>query len=260
MAKSPKRAKPVPLTKAQLQTDAGQELLDLAEAVTDDGLVSAAEVTRLHRWLHRHADEDLPAVGFLNEEVDQLREDEKKGDSWPRRRLHRALERVLPQALREQAKGKRKEAEALEFAWGSLPEAEPPAPAVVLPQPVMQAGVATLLCPMPDVPLKRLRAAVAARVARREVTDKDMLRDLTDPPKKEPKKAVKKVEPASEASEGVVRVENLPTPDPIARVKVSAEVVARSRYRGELLWFDGKPWAVFMDPDDSDCRYAQVVA
>lgn len=256
MAKK-KAAKPVPLTKAQLNTDAGQELLALADAITEDGLVSKAEVTRLHRWLHRNDSADIPAVAFLNEEVDQLRADEEAGDTWPRRRLHRALERVLPKALREEAKSRRQDAEALAFDWGPHPDAEP---VVARPQPVMRGKIETLLLPVPEVPLKRLRSAVAARVARGEMTDKDVLRDLSDPPKKEPKKPAKAKKAAPPAVVEPPRAENLPTPDPIARVRPLAEVVVRCRYRGEMLWFDGRAWAVFMDPDDADCRYAQVVA
>lgn len=196
MAKA-KRAKPVPLTKEQLQSDAGQELLELASTITEDGLVSAAEVTRLHRWLHKHASEKLPAVAFLNDEVDQLRADEKEGGTWPRRRLHRALERVLPKALREEAEGRRKEAESLAFDWGNRPvPARPP--------PVMR----------PEVPTLALPAG------------------------------------ASNETTGSV----------VTRVELTAEVVARSRYRGEMFWYEERVWAVFKDPKDAGTRYAQVVA
>ena len=126
MAKKSARRSPVTLSEQQLATEAGRELLELAHSITEDGLVEPAEVTRLHRWLHRHANAGLPAIAFLNAQVDQLREDEKAGDTWPRRRLHRALERVLPMALREKAKAVRKEAETLEFAWAPR-HPDPPA-------------------------------------------------------------------------------------------------------------------------------------
>lgn len=52
----------------------------------------------------------------------------------------------------------------------------------------------------------------------------------------------------------------LPTLCAIARVRPPAEALARSRYRGEMFWFENRVWAVFTDPEDNDCRYAQEVA
>lgn len=258
--KRPSPVSPVPLTKAQLQTDAGKELLELVEAITDDGLVSKAEVTRLHRWLHRHESENLPAVAFLGEEVDQLRKDEEAGETWPRRRLHRALERVLPKDLREVAKERRQDAEALAFNWGPKADDSPP----VRREPAMREKTATLLLPAPELPMKVARRMVEERIKRGEMKASDILRDLTDPPPKVPKKPEgakgKKKTDAKKADPppaDVTRATNLPTPDPIARVVVSTAVVARSRYRGEMLWFDERAWAVFIDPEDTDCRYAQ---
>jgi hypothetical protein len=254
MAKA-KRAKPIPLTKEQLQSDAGQELLELAEAITEDGLVSATEVTRLHRWLHKRASEKLPAVDFLNDEVDQLRADEKEGGTWPRRRLHRALERVLPKALREEAKERRKGAESLAFHWGTQSA----------PRPAMRPDVPTLLLQVPDVPMRRIRAAVAQRLARHEMASADVLRDLADPPtrtsSKEPAPTSSApVESTSEPAGRPTGSQNQPTLAPVARVQPTSEAVARSRYRGEIFWFEDRAWAVFTDPEDSDCRYAQVVS
>ena len=125
----------------------------------------------------------------------------------------------------------------------------------------MKVKAPTLLLPVPEVPLKRLRAAVATRVANGEMAQTDVLRDLSDPPKKEPKKPAKAKKAAKVQAPPVEppRAENLPTPDPIARVKPPTQVVARCRYRGEMLWFDNRAWAVFMDPEDADCRYAQEV-
>jgi hypothetical protein len=228
----PKRPNRVTLTKAQVQTEAGQELLGQALAITDDGLVSAGEVTKLRRWLHRNTALNVPAVAFLNDVVDQLRADQKKGDSWPRRRLHRALERVLPKALRSEAKGRRQEAESLAFNWSPRP-----VPRSMVP--VMRPGAHTLLLPLPGVPLERLKAAVAERLAAGSVRKADVLIDLSGPPL------------PSSASPSQPRA--------LARIVPPAEVVLRSRYCGAMLWFDECAWAAFVDPQDPDCRYAQRV-
>lgn len=231
MSKS-KRAKPVTLTRAQLQTDAGQQLLAQALAVTDDGLVSANEVTKLHRWLHNYASTKLPAIAFLNDVVDQLRADKKKGDSWPRRRLHRALERVLPRALRAEVKERRQEAESLTFNWGARPVPRPP-------EPVMRPDVPTLLLRVPGVRMERLKAAVAERLASGGGTKAEVLVDFSNLPA-----------PGATSP---------PLPRALARVIPPVDVVARSRYGGAMLWFEDRVWAEFTDAQDADCRYAQQV-
>jgi hypothetical protein len=168
-------------------------------------------------------------------------------------------------ARRKRSTPKTEREGTLAFNW-SAPAPEPMPPLRVVDEPSMRAGVPTLLCPRPGVPMPRLRTAIERRVARGQMKHGDVLRDLADPPKKEPKKKAKKPSKTSKTGEhsntndAVQGLENLATPRPIAVVKASRVVVARSRYRGEIIWFDGKAWAVFTDPADAECRYAQALA
>jgi len=124
----------------------------------------------------------------------------------------------------------------------------------------MRPGAPTLLLPVAGVSLARLRASIASRLARRELAQADVLRDLSDPPKQGAQTKSDPTEVASETAGRLTGAMGLPTLGAIARVRPPAEAVARSRYRGEMFWFESRAWAVFADPEDADCRYAQEVA
>lgn len=103
----------VSLTKAQLQSEIGAELISLCQTVTDDGSLSDAEVDALKTWLAEHRTSDLPAIAFLISTVERILED---GVVTPteRKELHKALERVLPPEIRADSVDKRREIEKQE--------------------------------------------------------------------------------------------------------------------------------------------------
>jgi hypothetical protein len=109
------RRRTVPLTKTQLQTEAGAELLALCERITADGRVTDDEVKELEAWLARHETTDLPAVAFLRTCVSAILEDAIVTPS-ERRDLSQALERVLPPEQRRKAREARQKSEQEEWA------------------------------------------------------------------------------------------------------------------------------------------------
>jgi hypothetical protein len=100
----------VTLTKAQLASRAGADLVVLCQNMTEDGHIDNQEVLDLIRWLERYRDEDIPAIGFLVETVNHIMAD---GIITERERsdLQKAVERVLPSDLRQGAASRRREAE-----------------------------------------------------------------------------------------------------------------------------------------------------
>jgi hypothetical protein len=104
----------VPLTRAQLQTAAGAELLVLCQTITEDGSIKEDEVSALRDWLQRNHDSDLPSVEFLTSTVEKIIADGRV-DEWERRDLHKALERVLPPEQRARAVEARREADYREI-------------------------------------------------------------------------------------------------------------------------------------------------
>lgn len=54
-----------PLTEAQLETQAGMELLALCQTMTEDGSALDREISDLREWLERNRESDFPSVGFL---------------------------------------------------------------------------------------------------------------------------------------------------------------------------------------------------
>jgi hypothetical protein len=99
------------LTKTQLETPAGAELLSLCQTITEDGRVSEAEVTALRDWLSRNRDSGLPSEDFLIATVEEILADGRITHD-ELEDLHEALETVLPPDLRKGAQGKRREAAA----------------------------------------------------------------------------------------------------------------------------------------------------
>lgn len=124
------RLRRVTLTKAQRSTPAGAELIALLAELSDDGIVTRDEMTRLKAWLEVDRGIEFEACAFLYEVVDTIAADgeitEAELDS-----LALAIERVLPpetrkavadqrkarlRALREQSVRKRAEARQQERA------------------------------------------------------------------------------------------------------------------------------------------------
>jgi hypothetical protein len=106
------------LTKSEIATRAGVELLSLCSNITEDGSVSNDEIQQLRDWLAQNQSEPMPAIAYLSTLVNRIVAD---GRITPneRKELHRALERVLPKDHREIAIQRR---EALEIEeWKHRP-------------------------------------------------------------------------------------------------------------------------------------------
>lgn len=103
------------LTKSQLQTGVGAELLALCQAVTEDGVLSKEEIVALRRWLTVNRAADLPAVAFLVATVERIIADGKVTRDEVQD-LYAAIEAVLPPEARKQAVSARRAAEAEERA------------------------------------------------------------------------------------------------------------------------------------------------
>jgi hypothetical protein len=105
----------VSLTKAQLRTELGAELLSLCQSTTADGRLATEEIEGLREWLTEAGAADLPAVSYLKEIVERILAD---GHITPEeyKELHKAVETVLPAELRKQASAARRDIEGAEKA------------------------------------------------------------------------------------------------------------------------------------------------
>jgi hypothetical protein len=102
------RARRITLTKAQVASSVGRELLDVLVRITDDGEIELSEVRELQAWLERNerSIENIPAVGWLSEVVGGILAD---GEITTEEHVEliRAVERVLPLEERATAQVKR---------------------------------------------------------------------------------------------------------------------------------------------------------
>jgi hypothetical protein len=102
----------VSLSRAQLASQAGADLLSLCQAVTSDGSLADEEIKEIQAWLLEHRTTDLPAISFLIPIVEGIlqdgvvTEDEKK-------QLFVAIERVLPAEIRSISKSARRAVETV---------------------------------------------------------------------------------------------------------------------------------------------------
>lgn len=104
----------ISLSKKQIETPAGAELLALCESVKADGQLSKDDIVRLAKWLRTNRECDLPAVAFLADVVERIVAD-KVVSAVELAELHEAVEKVLPSASRQLATDSRK---AIENAVG----------------------------------------------------------------------------------------------------------------------------------------------
>lgn len=109
----------VAISKTQRATEAGAELLSLCQTATADGSLSDAEVESLREWLRSQSSSDLPAVPFLFPVVERIVAD---GVVTPeeRRELFLAIEKILPQDVREMSRSARQANEQAEKAQRKL--------------------------------------------------------------------------------------------------------------------------------------------
>jgi len=100
----------VSLTKKQLETELGAELLSLCQGITSDGTLTGEELNDLRAWLDQHTADDLPAIAHLRQVMARILEDGKITPDEVNE-VHQALEAVLPVELRKSAKESRRQRE-----------------------------------------------------------------------------------------------------------------------------------------------------
>jgi hypothetical protein len=113
----PHRTRRISLTKSQLRTELGAELLSLCESVTVDGKLAPEEAQGLREWLAEAGATDLPAASYLREVVERVLADGQITQEECRE-VYRAVETVLPPEVRRQATAARKEVEAAQREAG----------------------------------------------------------------------------------------------------------------------------------------------
>jgi argininosuccinate lyase len=96
------------LTKRQLQTAAGVELLSLCQSVTDDGKLLEAEIEGLRQWLVANKTSEMRAVSYLDEVIEKVLSDGKITDD-EFEEIYLAIETILPPEIRKVARTKRRE-------------------------------------------------------------------------------------------------------------------------------------------------------
>ena len=101
------------LTKKQLQTEIGVELLSLCQAITADGRLEEAEVNRLCQWLSKNGQAALPAIQHLTAVIEHVIADGRVTHE-EYREIHLAVEAVLPPEFRQSARTERRNAEVVE--------------------------------------------------------------------------------------------------------------------------------------------------
>jgi len=103
------------LSKDQLRTELGAELLSLCQSVTADGRVAPEEIAGLKQWLGDAEAVDMLPAKYLRTVIDRVLADGKiTADEY--QEVYRAVEAVLPVEVRQQAVVARREALAAEKA------------------------------------------------------------------------------------------------------------------------------------------------
>lgn len=96
------------LTKTDIQTTAGLELVQILQSITDDGHVEEAEVHQLREWLTQNVEVALPSREYLTHTINDVLKDGVISDDEIDL-LHDAVLRVLPTELRAIATLRRRE-------------------------------------------------------------------------------------------------------------------------------------------------------
>jgi hypothetical protein len=97
----------VSLSKKQLQTPAGVELLRLCQSIKSDGKLSKDDIINLANWLSANRQCGLPGVDYLYSVVERIVAD-KKVSVDEMKELHDAIEKVLPGDARKSVAASRK--------------------------------------------------------------------------------------------------------------------------------------------------------
>jgi HIRAN domain len=126
------------LSKAQIGTALGAELLSLCQSVTADGRLVPEELDGLKQWLHDADAAEMPAVKYLRKSIERVLAD---GRITPEeyREVYRAVEAILPFEARKQALAARAEVDTTEAAAARVERA-----ARQLGKPVTDAAISTV--------------------------------------------------------------------------------------------------------------------
>lgn len=110
--------RPYTLSKAQIGTALGAELLSLCQSVTADGRLAPEELEGLQQWLHDADTAGMPAVKYLRTSIERVLAD---GRITPQEycEVYRAVEAVLPFEARKQALAARAEVDTTAAAIAS---------------------------------------------------------------------------------------------------------------------------------------------
>lgn len=95
------------LTKSQLETELGAELLSLCQTVSSDGQLTIEEVADLQEWLSSHSSDELPAIAHLRGVIERVVADGRVTEE-ELAEVYRALEAVLPLEFRKEARDARR--------------------------------------------------------------------------------------------------------------------------------------------------------
>jgi hypothetical protein len=99
------------LTRPQLATDLGAELLSLCQTVTADGRLAPEEIAGLRQWLADAEAAELQAARFLRGVIERVLADGRiTAEEY--HEVYRAIEAVLPFEARQQAHTAREQAES----------------------------------------------------------------------------------------------------------------------------------------------------
>jgi hypothetical protein len=99
------------LTKTDLKTSAGLELLAILQDLSGDGQLTRDECDQMHAWLNQHSEVELPATGHLQTVIHEILKDGVVTDA-ELDLLHDAVLRVMPIELRSIATLRRRERKA----------------------------------------------------------------------------------------------------------------------------------------------------
>jgi hypothetical protein len=103
----------VTLTKSQLSTERGAELFKILCEITQDGILTDAEVERLKAWLDTSGAASLPSEKALTDLLGRLFANGKISRD-ERRELQKEIERILPPSQRAEAKQAREHLDAID--------------------------------------------------------------------------------------------------------------------------------------------------
>lgn len=100
------------LTTPELETEVGQQLLEMTVRIATDGRIDLPEIKELRKWLRSNKEnESMVAIGYLHNIMDRITADGVI-DRDELFELHLAIERVIPAAHRTQVVQARKKREA----------------------------------------------------------------------------------------------------------------------------------------------------